>query len=92
MRDTIDIYVEKLPNWMKLLRGLLERLNWPEEMRKIPHDARVHKSVRDRYKLVSVVQCAGHGPYRPEAMRNHDEFKTYYMPQQDRVAACSDRA
>jgi hypothetical protein len=80
MQDTIDTSVAKLPSWMKLPRSVLERLNWPEEMRKIPHDAPVHESVRDRFRLASVVQCAGHGPYLPEAMRHHDEFKTYYMP------------
>ena len=80
MRDTIDSYVDMLPNWIRLLRGWLGRFNWPEEMRKIPNDARVHESVRERFKLDSVVQCAGHGPYRPEAMRHHDEFKTYYPP------------
>ncbi|QOZ33260.1 DUF2235 domain-containing protein [Bradyrhizobium sp. CCBAU 53421] len=80
MRDTIDGYMEKLPGWMKWLRGWLSRLNWEEEFRKIPYDARVHPSVRQRFKLDEVTQCAGRGPYRPESMRHHDEFKIYYPP------------
>jgi uncharacterized protein (DUF2235 family) len=79
MRDTIDSFVEKLPNWMQPVRSWLGKLNWPEEMRKMPHDAPVHDSVRERFKLASVVQCAGHGPYRPETMRGHDEFASYYL-------------
>jgi hypothetical protein len=49
-------------------------------MRKIPHDARVDESVRQRFRLNDVAQCAGHGAYRPEAMRHHDEFGTLYPP------------
>jgi hypothetical protein len=80
MHDTIDGYADRIPGWLGFLKGQLTRLNWPEEMRPITHDAPVHPSVRERFKLVSVVQCAGHGPYRPEALRQHDEFKTYYPP------------
>lgn len=80
MRDTIDGYVGMLPRWMKWTRGWLGRLDWPEAMRKIPHDAVVHESVRERFKFDSVVQCAGHGAYRPESMRQHDEFKGLYPP------------
>ena len=60
-RDTIDGYVEKLPGWMKWLRGLLGRMNWEEEIRKISTDVRVHDFVRERFKLDQAVQCAGHG-------------------------------
>jgi uncharacterized protein (DUF2235 family) len=80
MRDTIDGYADHIPGWLGFLKGQLTRLNWPEEIRTITHDAPVHPSVRERFKLVNVVQCAGHGPYRPEALRQHDEFKTYYAP------------
>jgi uncharacterized protein (DUF2235 family) len=78
MRDTIDGYADRIPGWLGFLKGQLARLNWPEEMRPISHDAPVHASVRERFKLPSVVQCAGHGPYRPKALRGHAEFTTYY--------------
>ena len=80
MRDTIDGYVDLLPHWMRHLRGWFGRLDWPEQKRTIPHDAVVHESVRERFKLGSVVQCAGHGTYRPESLRQHDEFKALYPP------------
>ena len=80
MRDTIDGFVEMLPGWMKPVRRWLGKLNWPEEMRKMPHDAPVHESVRERFTLAEVVQCADHGAYRPETMRHHDGFSSYYPP------------
>jgi hypothetical protein len=48
------------------------------EVRPIAHNAPVHPTVRDRFALGSVVQCAGHGPYRPEALKGHDEFRQRY--------------
>lgn len=80
MRDTIDGYIAKVPAWIPLVRGWLAGLNWPEEMRKVPHDARVDESVRARFTLQDVVQCAGHGAYRPKSMRHHDEFGKLYPP------------
>lgn len=80
MRDKIGRYAERLPQFV---RPLLSHLNWPEEMRKADHNAPVHPSVRERFELTSVVQCAGSGPYRPEALRHHDEFKGYYSPTDD---------
>ncbi len=77
-RDVIDSYADKLPMWMGYLRKRLKNFNWPEEGRKIPRDAVVHESVRDRFELSSVMQCMGHGTYRPEALREHNKFKRYY--------------
>jgi uncharacterized protein (DUF2235 family) len=78
MRDTIDGYLELVPVWMRHVRGWLTRLNWPEQMRAVPHDARVHDSVRQRFDFSNVVQSAGAGPYRPDALRQHDDFRRYY--------------
>jgi uncharacterized protein (DUF2235 family) len=79
-RDIIEGYADWIPSWLGFLKAQVELLNWPEEMRSISHDAPVHSSVRERFQLTSVVQCAGYGPYRPEALRHHDEFKSYYNP------------
>jgi hypothetical protein len=79
MRDTIDAYVDKLPVWMSQLRRALGHLNWPEEMRHIPHDAVVHASVRERFTLPGVVKAEGAGAYRPKALRQHAEFGRYYL-------------
>ncbi len=78
MHDTIDAYVDKLPTWMGRLRGWLGRLDWPAEMRHITNDAVVHASVRERFGLPRVVQADGAGPYRPQALRQHEEFRRYY--------------
>jgi hypothetical protein len=49
-------------------------------MRKIGPKAPVHPTVSERFKLTSVVQCAWYGAYWPEALRHHDDFKSYYPP------------
>jgi uncharacterized protein (DUF2235 family) len=74
MRDTID---QRSPKW---LRRFTSSMNWPEKARIINPDAPVHPTVRDRFALQSVVQCAGSGPYRPKALESHNEFKKYYSP------------
>jgi hypothetical protein len=78
MRDTIDGYVEMLPAWMPDIRAWLSRLNWPPQMRDVPPDATIHDSVGRRFELPSVVQSAGPGAYRPEALRQHNDLQRYY--------------
>lgn len=62
----------------KLLRRLLRNRNWKVEVRPIDSAANVHPTVRERFDLPFVVQCAGSGPYRPAALSKHNEFKHYY--------------
>lgn len=73
MRDTLEA---RLPRW--LLR-LLPNFGWELVIRKIHEDATVHPSVVERFRLPEVTQCAGQGPYRPEALRHHAQFKNYYL-------------
>jgi uncharacterized protein (DUF2235 family) len=77
MRDTLDTYAAKLPKW-KWLRRYVRDLNWSQQIRDITHDAAVHPTVADRFALPEVAQCASVGPYRPEALRQHDRFKHLY--------------
>ncbi|WP_027545308.1 DUF2235 domain-containing protein [Bradyrhizobium sp. WSM2254] len=79
MRDTLDGYAVKLPKWGWLQR-LIGNMNWPTKIRDITHDAPLHPTVRTRLGLPEVVQCAGTGAYRPEALRHHDDFATLYPP------------
>lgn len=82
MRDTID-------GWSPYyLRRLTARLNWAEGVRVIRPDAPVHETVRLRFDLVDVRQCAGFGAYRPSNLSQHDDFKKYYK----RGEAGGDRA
>jgi uncharacterized protein (DUF2235 family) len=74
-RDTID---RRTP---KCLKRFTRRWNWDEQVRDIDPDAPVHPTVRDRFALAGVVQCAGvgvPGPYRPKALERHHEFAQYY--------------
>jgi type VI secretion system (T6SS) phospholipase Tle1-like effector len=78
MRDTLDDLAAKLPKW-RWLQDLIGKYGWEVEVREIKHDAPVHLSVRTRFSLSGVVQCAGGlKPYRPEALQQHDEFKSGY--------------
>lgn len=77
MRDTLDTYVAKLPKW-KWLQGIVAGRNWEVELRNITHNAPVHPTVVARFNLPAVLQCARVGPYRPDALANHDDFKRFY--------------
>lgn len=79
MRDTLDAYVAKLPKW-KWLQRIIAGKNWEVEIREITHNAPVHPTVRTRFDLPEVAQCAHVGAYRPDALAHHDEFKRYYTP------------
>ncbi|MCW2282576.1 uncharacterized protein (DUF2235 family) [Rhodoblastus acidophilus] len=72
MQDTI---AGRLPKW---LLKIWTPPTWAVKVREIKHDAPVHPSVKERFKLASVVNAAGSGPYRPKALENHDDFKNYY--------------
>ena len=73
--------LNSLPSW--LLRILLlfrgpKKLGWIEGLRQIPTDAPLHPSVKDRFKLTSVLHYDETLAYRPEPLRYHDEVKGYY--------------
>ena len=70
-RDMLDAFAERLPGFM---RGFVARLNYEEQVRNIDPKAPVHQTVRERFKLGFVLQCAGSGLYRPRALEHHDEF------------------
>jgi len=74
MRDALDAYAAKLPKW-----GWLQRLaagqNWETKVRVIDPEDKVDPTVIARAGLPAVVQCAAVGPYRPESLRNHNDFK-----------------
>jgi hypothetical protein len=72
MQDAID---RRTP---RFLRWLTSHLNWKEKVREIKPDALVHDTVKQRFALPSVVQCASSGSYRPLALANHQEFKAFY--------------
>lgn len=77
MRDTLETYAAKLPKW-RWLQSLVGTKNWEVEVREINQKAPVHETVRTRFGLPQVTQCARVGAYRPDALANHDDFKQYY--------------
>lgn len=76
-RDAVDSFRERLP---LIFRGLLATANYEIIKRSILPNAKIHSSVKKRYELATVVDCAGDkvGSYRPEALREHNDFKQYY--------------
>ena len=83
MRDALEGFADKLPNWA-WLRKLVAGQTWQIKVRDIHAAAKVHPTVRQRFDLPSVVQCAaGAGPYRPAALAEHGDFKRYYPAKAD---------
>jgi hypothetical protein len=72
MNDTI---AGIFPGW---LAKRLPLLGWPVQPRAVPDGALVHPSVRRRFDLAEVTQCAGKGAYRPEALKDHADYKAGY--------------
>jgi uncharacterized protein (DUF2235 family) len=79
MRDMLDDYAAKLPKWAWLQRYVAGK-NWETKFRDITHDAPVDPTVTTRAGFPEVTQCAAVGPYRPDALRKHDDFKQLYPP------------
>lgn len=67
-----DITADLFPGWLARRLGWL---GWPVKVRDIEVDALVHPSIRERFALAAVTQCAGEGPYRPAALSAHRDFK-----------------
>jgi hypothetical protein len=72
LKDSLDA---KLWEWVRPLAVIAE---WRTEIREIRPDATLHPTVAERFALADVKRCAGFGPYRPEALRNHDDCKARY--------------
>lgn len=76
-RDTIDAFRERLP---RILRGFLKNANYEIIKRSILPQARIHPTVKERFALKAIIDCASDkvGDYRPEALREHNDFKHFY--------------
>ena len=61
-----------------LLRRLTRGLSWKAQLRDPVAAATLHPSVGERFGLESVVRQGGEGPYRPEALREHENFRHLY--------------
>ena len=54
------------------------KISWKKGIRKIPKDAPLHDSVKERFELPAVLQFDEIKSYRPESLRNHDTVKHLY--------------
>ena len=61
-----------------LLRWLTRGWTWAVCHRDPVENATLHPSVSERFALASVPRQGGEGPYRPDALRNHELFKHLY--------------
>ncbi|MER9495161.1 hypothetical protein NKI86_25450 [Mesorhizobium sp. M0320] len=55
------------------------KLGYKVKLREINPEAVVHPTVDARFEFSDVPQCAGFGPYRPQAPRNHKKFAHFYI-------------
>jgi hypothetical protein len=76
-RDAIDAFRERLP---RILRGLLANANYQIIKRSILPQATVHPTVKERFALEEIIDCASDkvSVYRPEALRDHHDFERFY--------------
>jgi hypothetical protein len=74
---SVDAFAAKLPKW-KWLQRYIAGNNWETKIREITHDAPLDPTVKIRAGLRAVTRCANVGPYRPDALRGHDELKGLY--------------
>lgn len=64
----------------KPLAWFFRNQNYATKIRSVPKDAVIHPGVRRRFELPGVPQPEGFAPYRPAALREVSEFKSYYEP------------
>jgi uncharacterized protein (DUF2235 family) len=72
MADTIHSRTPAFLRW--ITRGW----SWKKALRTPIASATLHPSVEERFYLDSVPRQGGDGPYRPEALRNHERFSEAY--------------
>ncbi len=80
--DERKMWIVNMPAWLRFLgRRFLgeERMTWAKGIRMIVRDAPLHPSVIERFQLAAVLLYDVSGPYRPEALRNHDKVKHLYQ-------------
>lgn len=62
-----------------ILRRFTRRLTWKSQLRDPIATATLHPSVNDRFRLNTVPRQGDDGPYRPEALRDHERFRDLYQ-------------
>ncbi len=53
---------------------------WAASERKVDPKGELHSTVVERFRLSSVRNFIGYGPYRPNSLRDHPDVSQYYQP------------
>lgn len=66
--------------WIRRLWAAVgeDNVGWAMGFRQVPHNAPLHPTVIERFSLSGVLDYDTVGPYRPEALRGHDQVKQFY--------------
>lgn len=60
------------------------RIKWDKAIRDVPDTAVLHETVYERLRMKRVRNFTSFGPYRPEALKDHNKAKTFF--EADRAA------
>jgi hypothetical protein len=83
-RSKLNIFPQATAQQHCEVESLLDRLGslpingWQSSERKIRPDVELHPSVLERFKAPKVQHANGWKPYRPQALRSHDQVKHFY--------------
>jgi hypothetical protein len=61
-----------------VIRRVAGSMGWKVKLPEINESAKVHPTVTERFQMEDVTQCTKYGAYRPEALRNHKDFRAHY--------------
>jgi uncharacterized protein (DUF2235 family) len=70
-----DVICRRTP---RFLLWATRGLSWKKRIRDPKPNSPMHPSVDERFAMASVPFQGGSGPYRPEALRNHERYKHLY--------------
>jgi len=60
-------------------------IKWGHAVREVPNTAKLHETVYERLRLPSVRNFTSYGPYRPVALKDHNEAKKFYEANKQKV-------
>lgn len=69
--------LDSQPAWLRCVT--CNKLTWIKQTRRPQHNAYLHRTVLDRLAAPAVPQMGEVKPYRPDALREHEAAKRYYL-------------
>jgi uncharacterized protein (DUF2235 family) len=65
-------------------------IHWNQVIRDVPDTANLHATVYERLRMPKVRNFTSYGPYRPAALRDHNQAKAFFAVQQPPTASESE--